>query len=53
MINENALLKFLDEQAKGRDVSRRGGLIATAVYEGLASRIRAGEFEVRTSNEEE
>lgn len=45
MLSREALLAFLDQKAKERGTKDTSGLVITSVYEGLASRIRSGEFD--------
>lgn len=45
MIDKQALLAFLDDKANARDVSKTSGLVISAIYSGLAARIRAGVFD--------
>lgn len=47
MFSETRLLEFLDRKAKERDINNTSGLVIAAVYEGLANRIRSGEFDMR------
>lgn len=47
MIDEKALLAFLDERAKDRDVNKTSGLVIASIYAGLADRIRNGDFDAR------
>lgn len=45
MLDREALLAFLDAKANARGVDTTSGLVITSIYEGLASRIRSGEFD--------
>ena len=45
MLDKQKLLEFLDRKAQDRGVDTTSGLVITAIYAGLADRIRSGEFE--------
>jgi pantoate kinase len=47
LLDEKRLLEFLNQKAKERDVTKTSGLVIASVYEGLVTRIRSGEFDVK------
>ncbi len=46
MIDEAALLAFLSRKSKEAPVGEAPMLVQHAIYEGLANRIKSGEFDI-------